>query len=70
MTMLFATRTAPEEITEVWNQFKKDPGRKELRNRLQDKLRTFFRRYEGARPASARRSWRKVRHCGRGPSET
>jgi RNA polymerase sigma factor FliA len=33
-TMLVAKRTAPEDIADVWNQFKKDPSRKELRNAL------------------------------------
>src|SRR5687767_8460628 len=33
-TLLAAKKTSPEDIAEVWNQFKKDPGRKELRNAL------------------------------------
>ena len=32
--MLAAKKCSPEDIAEVWDQFKKDPSRKELRNRL------------------------------------
>ena len=32
--MLSAKKCAPEDIADLWDQFKKDPGRKELRNRL------------------------------------
>ena len=33
-TLLVAKKSSPEDIAEVWIQFKKDPGRKELRNTL------------------------------------
>jgi RNA polymerase sigma factor for flagellar operon FliA len=32
--MLAAKKCSPEDIADVWDQFKKDPSRKELRNRL------------------------------------
>jgi RNA polymerase sigma factor for flagellar operon FliA len=32
--MLAAKKCSPEDIAEVWDQFKKDPSRKELRNKL------------------------------------
>jgi len=32
--MLTAKKCSPEDIADVWDQFKKDPSRKELRNRL------------------------------------
>ena len=34
MATLVARRASDEEIAEVWQQYKKDPSRKELRNRL------------------------------------
>ncbi len=32
--MLTAKKCSPEDVADVWDQFKKDPSRKELRNRL------------------------------------
>jgi RNA polymerase sigma factor for flagellar operon FliA len=32
--MLAAKKCSPEDVADIWDQFKKDPSRKELRNRL------------------------------------
>src|SRR6266481_2988510 len=34
MQTVVARKASPEDIADVWQHFKKDPGRRELRNRL------------------------------------